>query len=905
MATLYIDNRQYEFEEGQNLLHTCIGLGLDLPYFCWHPALHSVGACRQCAVRLFRNEADTLGMIVMSCMTPAKNGMRISIDDPEARRMRAGVIEFLMANHPHDCPVCDEGGECHLQDMTVMTGHTYRTHRFKKRTHRNQDLGPFVNHEMNRCIACYRCVRFYRDLAGGRDLGVFGSHDSVYFGRQTDGPLESELSGNLIEICPTGVFTDKTFKKHFTRKWDLESAPSVCAHCGLGCNIFAEQRSGTLRRIRNRYNHEVNGYFICDRGRFGYEFVNSPLRVRTPRTRASASVERLDKNTALARAADVLRSSKGVIGIGSPRASLESNFALKTFVGAGRFFQGVSSARKQAVDEAVGVLKQCPVRCASLRDVREADAVFVIGEDVAATAPMLAYAIRQSVGQRMFDLAASLSIDAWNDYGVRGAFGRERNPLFIVSASASGLDPIATQVFRAAPDDCARLGFAVAHLLDGRSPDAGDLNPDVEKMARRIALSLRESKRPAIISGAGYASLSIVRAAANVARALGPAKPGTMIHLVMPECNSCGLSCLGGGDLAGATEMLLSGKADTLLIVENDIFRRMATRDARVLLDKAKHVLAVDHLDTATTAAADIVFPAATFAESSGTFISGEGRAQRFFKAIAPEGAIQESWRWLRDIMIAAGQSGALPWNGLDDILETIAESDPLLSGVRDAAPYSDFRLSGQKIARQSPRSSGRNAHPPAQTKTLTVPAEDPDSPLSFSMEGPNVPPPASLNPRYWAPGWNSAQALGKYQEQPGGALAGGDPGARLFAHSKNATADFFKELPKAFSPRAGAVLAVPLHHVFGSEELSFFSPAIAQASPKPYLALCPADALHLDVNEGEIVEITGGSASYKFSAALHPGLPRGIAGMPESLPETRGIVLPQWFLIKKDTAHD
>jgi NADH-quinone oxidoreductase subunit G len=175
MATLYIDNRPYEFKEGQNLLHTCIALGMDLPYFCWHPALHSVGACRQCAVKLLRDENDSHGMIVMSCMTPAKDGMRISIDDPEARRMRSGVIEFLMANHPHDCPICDEGGECHLQDMTVMTGHAYREHRFKKNgPHRNQNLGPFVNHEMNRCIACFRCVRFFtRDYAGGRDLGRF------------------------------------------------------------------------------------------------------------------------------------------------------------------------------------------------------------------------------------------------------------------------------------------------------------------------------------------------------------------------------------------------------------------------------------------------------------------------------------------------------------------------------------------------------------------------------------------------------------------------------------------------------------------------------------------------------------------------------------------------------------
>ena len=194
-------------------------------------------------------------------------------------------------NHPHDCPVCDEGGECHLQDMTVMTGHDYRRYRFTKRTHRNQDLGPFVNHEMNRCIQCYRCVRFYRDYAGGGDFNVFGSHNHVYFGRHDDGALESEFSGNLVEVCPTGVFTDKTLKQHYTRKWDLQTAPSVCVHCGLGCNTIPGERYGTLRRIRNRYNGEVNGYFLCDRGRYGYEFVNSAARLRQPLARSSRDAE--------------------------------------------------------------------------------------------------------------------------------------------------------------------------------------------------------------------------------------------------------------------------------------------------------------------------------------------------------------------------------------------------------------------------------------------------------------------------------------------------------------------------------------------------------------------------------------------------------------------------------------
>ena len=162
MVTIYIDNKPYEVKEGQSLLQACLSLGFDIPYFCWHPALNSVGACRQCAVKLFKDENDTKGRVVMSCMTPANEGTRISINDPEARKFRESVIEWLMLNHPHDCPVCDEGGECHLQDMTLMTGHVYRRNRFKKRTHRNQNLGPICKARNEPLYPVLSCARFYK-----------------------------------------------------------------------------------------------------------------------------------------------------------------------------------------------------------------------------------------------------------------------------------------------------------------------------------------------------------------------------------------------------------------------------------------------------------------------------------------------------------------------------------------------------------------------------------------------------------------------------------------------------------------------------------------------------------------------------------------------------------------------
>src|SRR5215467_5915731 len=376
MATIVVDNRSYSVDGRHNLLAACLGSGLNLPYFCWHPAMGSIGACRQCAVKQFKDEQDQHGRLVMACMTPASDGTHISIDDPEAKAFRASVVEWLMANHPHDCPVCDEGGECHLQDMTVMTGHNYRCYTFEKRTFQNQYLGPFVNHEMNRCIQCYRCVRFYREYAGGTDLQAFSLRNLVYFGRKGDGVLENEFSGNLVEVCPTGVFTDRTLKQHYTRKWDLQMAPSICVHCGMGCNTTVAERYGMVRRIVNRYNGAVNGYFLCDRGRYGYEFVNSERRIRQPRLRG----EVISKDAATGELRRLV-STRSVIGIGSPRASLESNFALRQLVGPERFYAGIPESEARLFNLMLDILRRGPSRTPTLREIEEADAVFVLGED--------------------------------------------------------------------------------------------------------------------------------------------------------------------------------------------------------------------------------------------------------------------------------------------------------------------------------------------------------------------------------------------------------------------------------------------------------------------------------------------------------------------------------------------
>src|SRR5690606_426865 len=517
---IYVDNREYPAAPEKNLLEHCLSLGLNLPYFCWHPAMGSVGACRQCAVKQYRDEHDTEGRIVMACMTPAAEGLRIGLDEPEARDFRARVIEWLMVNHPHDCPVCEEGGECHLQDMTVMTGHNYRRYRGLKRTHRNQYLGPFLNHEMNRCIACYRCVRFYQDYAGGDDLRAFASHHHVYFGRHEDGVLESEWSGNLAEVCPTGVFTDQPFPQPYVRKWDLQSAPSICVHCGHGCNVAAQERYGRLRRVVNRFNGDVNGHFICDRGRYGHGFVTAPTRVRAPLLRTgNRELEAVGVDEALHAASEMLAGR--VIGIGSPRASLEANFALKRLVGDDAFYMGVGGPDAAALEAVHAIRTETATRAPTLIDVENADAMLVLGEDVASTAPRMALALRQATRNRQKAIASGLGIPAWLDQPVRTAGHGQLSPLYVATPVPTRLDAIAAGIFRGSADEIARLGFAIAARIDARAPGVDDLTRDVSELAARIADALASASRPLVVSGVSIRSVAVLEAAANVALALG------------------------------------------------------------------------------------------------------------------------------------------------------------------------------------------------------------------------------------------------------------------------------------------------------------------------------------------------------------------------------------------------
>ena len=875
MATVNIDGTDYDLPAGENLLHAALSERLDLPYFCWHPAMGSVGSCRLCAVIQYADETDQRGRLQMACMMTVQDGMRVSIEAAFASDFRKQVIEWLMENHPHDCPVCEEGGECHLQDMTVMTGHSMRRYAGQKRTWQNQYLGPFVGHEMNRCITCFRCVRYYRDYAGGTDLDAFGSRSRMFFGRQEDGMLESEFAGNLIEVCPTGVFTDKPFSKVYTRKWDLQSAPSVCPNCAVGCNTFPSERYGVLKRIQNRYHGQVNGYFLCDRGRYGSHFVNHERRIRHAGVRATDGVfEAPGRDEVVAMAAESINRGE-LVGIGSPRASVEANYALKQLVGVDNFCPGFADDEAETMAAALDIYRVGGFRIPTVTEIETADAVLVLGEDISNTAARVALAVRQAVRGVSFDMARDAGIPEWQDAGVRGHGQAAKSPLFIASVASTRIDEIATATLRGSAVDLARAGFDVAEAID-----AGHF---AEDFVGGVAKALAGAARPLIIAGCEAREPGLLRAAANIAWALRRHGRGreAMLALTAMEANSYGVAMLGGGlSLESALLRMKNGTAS--IILENDLHRRVPALE--IELGKA---IVVDSLETPTAEAGAMVLPAAAYAEQTGTFVNYETRAQRFYQVFEPTDEIAPSWRWLAAIAQAAGRDD-LRWSRIDEL--TAACATGVFTGLAHYAPAAGFRSTGAqtKIPRQPHRYSGRTAMFADVSIHEPKASVDEETPLAYSMEGQNTGgQPGALVPYVWTPGWNSNQSVFKFQQEVGGALAGGDPGVRLISDvpvSREPQSFTLRGADPVAAGGEGAEFeAARLSDVFGGDELSAWSAPVLERTPAPYAVLNAADAKRLGVAEGGGVRIE--ELNQSLEVRVDETVRAGVVGIAQGIP--------------------
>ena len=612
MPKLIIDQRPIEVPEGTKVIDAAERLGIMIPRFCYHAGLGSVGACRMCAVKFV--EGPVKG-IEMSCMTIAADGMVVSTTDPEAMEFRRYVIEWLMLNHPHDCPVCDEGGHCLLQDETVSGGHGIRRYPGLKRTYEDQYLGEFIQHEMNRCIHCFRCRRFYQDFAGYFDYGAMQIGSRMYFGRFESGPLQSPFSGNIIDLCPTGVLTDKP-ARYKGRRWDFERGPSLCLHCSLGCNVTGGARYREMVMVEGRYNEAVNGYFICDRGRYGYAYANHPERPRAARV--------MDKETpldeAVAAAADKLNQisarygARGIAAWGSSRSSLETQGVLARLCreqgwAGPQFF--LDPTQKRKVKTAVSRLHQGLT--VSLRDIEKSDFIVVAGADPINEAPMLALALRQAWRR-------GATVAVLDPRPVFLPFDFEHLPM-----PPEGIKLCLNLLVRAAISQEAAEGHLELDAANFYTLLTCEYPRDPELQDRLVALGmkLKDCKIPVIVCNTEVVEDSTPELAADHARLLKGVKGQGGLFYLLPGPNAFGYE-----DPLAALE---NGTVKALMVAEADPFWSYPDRERLVrALDHLELLLVLDYLPTATAARAQVFLPTLTvFEKEASHYINQEGRLQR------------------------------------------------------------------------------------------------------------------------------------------------------------------------------------------------------------------------------------------------------------------------------------
>ncbi len=608
-----------------------------------------------------------------------------------------------VADNPHDCPVCDEGGHCLLQDMTVAGGHGIRRFLGKKRTYLDQNLGTLIQHEMNRCIHCFRCRRFYQEFAGYRDFGALQIGSRMYFGRYADGPLESPFSGNLIDLCPTGVLTDKP-SRYQGRRWDFQRSPSLCIHCSLGCRVIASARYREMVRLEAGFSPKGNGYFICDRGRYGFYYGHHPERPR----RARVDHDEVPRDEALRIAAERLSQIAHQFGKeaircqGSFRSPLETQGLLKMLCQR----QGwpapgylLDPQNEGALQRAVSRLKE-PL-AVSLREIEQSDFILVIGADPINEAPMLALALRQATRK-------GAGVTVMDPRPISLPLPLEHLPL-----APDDLDlGLGLMIQRAASSGTAGKMETQARPMVESQPDQADFPPALKDLLEETAQRLKLSHRPIIVCGTDIVRATTPDLCADLALLLRDQGQQAGLFFLLPGANAFGAALLSSPESAflRTLEAIEKGSVAGLILVEADPFRHFPDRSRlEEALKKLDCLLVMDYLPSLSVREADIFLPAQTLFEAGGHFINQAGRAQwvspvydggspvdqishgghppRLFRPDIPGGEPRPAWTLL--IELARRLSPGSPLS-METLWADLAVENPLFSLLRERKALED-----------------------------------------------------------------------------------------------------------------------------------------------------------------------------------------------------------------------
>ncbi len=641
LVTLTIDGRTVQVEPGTLLVEAAAQAGILIPVFCYHPRLAPIGACRMCLV-----EIEGMPKLAASCTTPVKEGMTVHTNNVRVEKARRGMLEFLLVHHPLDCPICDKGGECPLQDYTYKFGQGQSRYTFPKRHwEKPLQIGPNILLDRERCIMCYRCVRFCQEVSGHEQIGVFERGNGQEIGVHPDQPFDSQFAGNTIELCPVGALTGVP-TRFFGRTWDVAHSPGICTGCAAGCNIRVDTRDGSrVVRYWSRENRHTDDGWLCDEGRFGFGFVNEG-RLLEPKLKSGEELTNATWQQALVRAAATLseHSKAGMLGILASPA-----FTNEDLCGIGKLAREAlgeknldHSARKRdaALADIARVGCEAGFAAGTLVDIDAAARIITIGVDLSREQPVTELRVKKAV---------------------------RRNGAALVSVHSSDveLDGYTSEKVRYEPGKAAAVVEALAEQIAERD----EPSPSVVVLGSRLA----ETEDASLIAALGTLAHSLGEQARCVA--------------VLPCCNSRGALDLGilpaqdsgmtGAQMLqaardGRIKALFLAGAEPLLELDADL-----VKDALGRLEAIVYMgWSLDGLPVTP----DVALPCLTVLETGGTFSNTDGRIQRVFRAIRPRGRAKRGWQIAADLAQALGS----PWPlaSVEEVFEQVMREADACAGV-------------------------------------------------------------------------------------------------------------------------------------------------------------------------------------------------------------------------------
>lgn len=646
MVEIELDGKKVEVAPGSMVMHAAEKAGTYIPHFCYHKKLSIAANCRMCLV-----DVEKAPKPLPACATPVTQGMIVRTKSEKAIKAQQSVMEFLLINHPLDCPICDQGGECQLQDLAVGYGGTGSRYEEEKRVVPHKDVGPLISmEEMSRCIHCTRCVRFGQEIAGVMELGMVNRGEHSEITTVAGDTVDSELSGNMIDLCPVGALTSKPFR-YSARTWELSRRKSVSPHDSTGANLIVQVKNHKVMRVVPFENEAVNECWIADRDRFSYEALNGEDRLTQPMIKQGGAWKAVDWQTALEYVANGLKQIKDQHGAQSIGALVSPHSTLEELFLTGQLLRGIGSdnidwrLRHAQFNAAEGV-RWLGTSIAALSDLQ---AALVVGSNLRKDHPLFAQRIRQATKKGCQVFALNAKVYDW---------------AMPVTASV-----VAAQDWAQALADVAA---AVAQAKGVQAPVAGQANVEADA----IAQALIAGERKAILLGNAAAHHAHAAELLALANWIGE-QTGATVGYLTEAANTVGAQWVKAQPQANglhAAQMIAGGLKAAILLNNEPALDSAAGQQALQGLNKSEMVVTLSPFKT-NLDISDVLLPIAPFTETSGSFVNAEGRVQSFHAVVKPLGETRPAWKVLRVLANLLGVQG-VDYESSQDVLRTAIGAD-------------------------------------------------------------------------------------------------------------------------------------------------------------------------------------------------------------------------------------